>query len=218
MTTGTSTKCIAFAGARRIASGGLEEVALAVKAAFDQDEELFPLVFDAATSLPVELDLRGTAADVVRRLAAASSAMAPDVPNNPESTKNPESTESPKHPARGPGRPRLGVVAREVTLLPRHWDWLNSQPGGASVALRKLVEQARRSAERPDRVRQAKDAAYRFMAAIAGNEQGFEEAARSLFSGDQKGFEARIEAWPQDIRAHLVKLAQGTFEAGPGET
>ena len=86
------------------------------------------------------------------------------------------------------------------------------------MALRKLVEEARRRAERPDRVRQAKDAAYRFMAAMAGNEQGFEEAARSLFSGDRKGFEARIGAWPKDIRAHLVKLVQGAFEAGPGET
>src|ERR1700739_3037247 len=48
-----------------------------------------------------------------------------------------------------PGRPKLGVVAREVTLLPRHWDWLATQPGGGSVALRKLVGEARRGPQSP---------------------------------------------------------------------
>jgi hypothetical protein len=99
------------------------------------------------------------------------------------------------------------VVAREVTLLPRHWEWLNGQPGGASVALRKLVEQARRANGDADRQRAAREAAYHFMSAMAGNLPGFEEAARALFADDRRSFAARIAAWPADIRDHIVKLA-----------
>ena len=110
-------------------------------------------------------------------------------------------------PGRGPGRPKLGVVAREVTLLPRHWDWLARQPGGASVALRKLVELAQRGADAADRVREAQETAYRFMTAMAGNEPGYEEAIRALFAGDMAGFAARIAAWPTEIRDHAMRLA-----------
>ena len=116
-------------------------------------------------------------------------------------------SEPPSDPARGRGRPRLGVVAREVTLLPRHWDWLNSQPGGASVALRKLVEEARRTRGDSDRVRAAQEAAYRFLNAIAGNLPGFEEALRALFAYDRRRFADLIAGWPQDIRDHAIQLA-----------
>ena len=119
----------------------------------------------------------------------------------------------PLQPApRPPGRPKLGVVAREVTLLPRHWDWLNSQPGGASVALRKLVEVARRTNAPADRRRQAQESAYRFMSAMAGNAPGFEEAIRALFAGKPDRFEQMTEAWPPDVRDHARKLAAGAFE------
>ncbi len=119
----------------------------------------------------------------------------------------------PLQPApRPPGRPKLGVVAREVTLLPRHWDWLNSQPGGASVALRKLVEQARRTNAAADRKRQARESAYRFMSAIAGNAPGFEEAIRALFTGKPERFEQMTEAWAPDVRDHARNLAAGAFE------
>ncbi len=114
---------------------------------------------------------------------------------------------APTEPPRGRGRPKLGVVAREVTLLPRHWDWLARQPGGASVALRKLVEAAQRSAGAADRLRAAREAAYRFMTAMAGDLPGYEEAIRALFAGDGAGFAARIADWPADIRDHAAKLA-----------
>lgn len=116
---------------------------------------------------------------------------------------------------RGRGRPKLGVVAREVTLLPRHWDWLASQPGGASVALRKLVEAASRAAEGPDRIRSAREATYRFASAMAGDLAGFEDAMRALFAGDDQAFEARIEAWPADIAAQLRTYAAEAF--GPDQ-
>jgi len=108
---------------------------------------------------------------------------------------------------RGRGRPRLGVIAKEVTLLPRHWDWLNLQPGGASVALRKLVEEARRTSGDHDRVRTAQESAYRFMSAVAGNLPGFEEAARALFAYDRRRFSETIAKWPADVRDYAVRLA-----------
>jgi hypothetical protein len=111
---------------------------------------------------------------------------------------------------RGPGRPKLGVTAREVTLLPRHWDWLAQQSGGASVALRKLVEAAMRDpkAERT----QARDAAYRFASAMGGDEAGFEEAMRALYAGKRKKFRRNLESWPPDVREHLEKMAAPVFE------
>jgi hypothetical protein len=103
-------------------------------------------------------------------------------------------------------------VAREVTLLPRHWDWLATQPGGASVALRKLVEEARRTNRGKDRVRLAKEAAYRFMSTLAGNEPGFEEAVRALFAGSEERFGSLVKNWPVDVANHAKKLAARAFE------
>ena len=104
------------------------------------------------------------------------------------------------------------MVAREVTLLPRHWDWLGTQPGGASVALRKLVEEARRVNADKDRLRQSQEAAYRFMSPMAGHLPGFEEATRALFAPDAARFHALIAPWPNDVREHTTTLAAQVFE------
>ena len=197
-----STRCTAFAGSNCIASGKLGSVALAVKKVVDQGTQEPVLVFDDSTGALIELDLRGTAGDVTRRLEQAAE------PAGAASSVCPALTGA----HRGPGRPRLGVVAREVTLLPRHWDWLASQPGGASVALRKLVEEARRANAGTDRVWLAKEAVYRFMSAIAGNRSGFEEAIRALFAGDATRFAEQMQDWPVDVRQHVQKLAQAAFE------
>ncbi|MBN8829468.1 MAG: DUF2239 family protein [Sphingomonadales bacterium] len=110
----------------------------------------------------------------------------------------------PEDPPRGPGRPRLGVVPREVTLLPRHWDWLGKQRGGASSALRRLVEDAMRA----DGGQAAgRDAAYRFLSAIAGDRENFEEAIRALYADDRARFEALAGGWPVAVRAHAIGLA-----------
>lgn len=175
-----SVSCTAFEGSRRIASGDLRQVVEKAKQVVDREGHGPVLLFDDATSGLIEVDFRGTVAEVLERVGGA---------------------------ARRPGRPKLGVVAREVTLLPRHWDWLNSQPGGASVALRKLVEEARRSHAGRDRVRRAQEAAYRFLSAMAGNEPGFEEAIRALFAGDRARFDRFVEAWPADVRDHAKMLA-----------
>jgi uncharacterized protein len=155
------------------------------------------IIFDDSTGRPVDLDLRGTERDILARLPQ------PALPA--EATAEAAATTEP----RGRGRPKLGVVAREVTLLPRHWEWLNAQPGGASVALRKLVEQARRSSGDADLARMAREAAYHFMSAMAGNLPQFEEAARALFADDRLRMADLIAPWPADIRDHIAKLAFG---------
>jgi hypothetical protein len=193
---------IAFAGDRAIASGDLREVARAAKERFDRRKDAAIQIFDADTSAPVEIDFRGSFSDVLARL--------------PETTRTPAATdEAAPLASRGPGRPKLGVIAREVTLLPRHWDWLAQQSGGASVALRRLVDEARRSHDDRDRIRHAQEAAYRFMSAIAGNRAHYEAAIRALFADEPVRFAALIAEWPADVRKHALKLAERAFKGEP---
>src|SRR5947207_6650678 len=185
-----------FEGQRRLITGPLAEVALAMKRAGRTAAPI--ILFSDATGRSLDLDLRGTDDEIVARLPAA----APAAP----------ALEAPVNEPRGRGRPKLGVVAREVTLLPRHWEWLNAQPGGASVALRKLVDEARRGRGARDRLRAVRDAAYHFMSAMAGNLANFEEASRALFADDRRRFVGLIVDWPVDIKDHIVKLAYSDRE------
>jgi len=198
-------RCTAFEGCRCIASGNLVKVAKKVKAIIDQEDQVSVLIFDDFTSEPIEVDFRGTIEDVLKKLEKPKA--------RAETTTAPLNTD--KSTQRGPGRPKLGVVSREVTLLPRHWAWLNSQPGGASVALRKLVEEARRVNSSRDKVRHSQEVAYKFMSAMAGNLPGFEEATRALFSGDSGRFKSLVASWPVDIRDHAQKLSQAALQNPP---
>jgi len=180
----------AFEGYRRITSGNLDMVKAAVRRVIARGERYPVLCFENETGLQVELDLR-------------------------ENVAPPPETIKPNVPAetvRSAGRPRLGVVAKEVTLLPRHWDWLGHQPGGASAALRRLVDAARNLSTDKDRARQAQEAAYRFLSAMAGNEPGFEEAMRALFARQRDRFEAEIREWPIDVRDHGRQLASPALD------
>lgn len=167
----------AFEGPRQIAAGSLPEVAVAVSRA-----EGAVLVFDDATGAVVDLDLRGSEAEIAARY-------------------------MPVEEPRGRGRPKLGVVAREVTLLPRHWEWLAGQRGGASQALRRLIDEARKGDDGPERRRLASERAYRFMSAMAGDLPGFEEAARALFAGDLARLERQMADWPADIARYVSRAA-----------
>jgi hypothetical protein len=193
---------IAFKGSHRVASGNLLKVARKVKEIIDRDEHASILIFDDFTSDLVEVDFRGTMEDVLKRLEKPTAGVG--------SATTPSNTD--QRSQRRPGRPKLGVVSREVTLLPRHWDWLNSQPGGASVALRKLVEEARRVNSGKDKVRHSQEVAYRFMSTMAGNFPGFEEATRALFAGDPGRFDSLVASWSVDIRDHARKLAEAAFQ------
>lgn len=178
----------AFIGSKRLASGPLDQVAIAAKKALDRGTQQTVLIYNDATGRSIDIDSRGSDAEILARLARPAPPSAP----------------------RGPGRPKLGVVAREVTLLPRHWQWLGSQPGGASVAIRKLVETARRTHQEADQHRQKLEAAYHFMSAMAGNLPNFEEASRALFANDRGVLTELIAHWPVDVRDHAIALAFGS--------
>lgn len=182
--------CTAFEDNRRIVSGSRFEVAVAVRACLAKHPAAAVLIFDDDTGRQIDLDLRGTERDLAARFGGG-----PKINDT----------------GRGPGRPKLGVVAREVTLLPRHWEWLGTQPGGASVALRRLVESARTTHAGPDARRRAQEAADHFMMAMAGNLPHYEEAARALYAGEQERFTNLTAAWPADLCAHARKLAANAF-------
>ncbi len=196
---------IAFAGFTRIARGTLAEVARDIRVFLDtgEAESAAPIaVFDAATSTPVDLDLRGAPEEVAGRAALFEAERRGDSEPTGARRKSP-----------GPGRPRLGVVGREVTLLPRHWDWLNAQPGGASVTLRKLVDAARKEEPGHRQIRRAQDVTHRFIYAMAGDLPGFEEVARALYAWDLPRFEGLMGSWPPDVREHALELVlQGVEE------
>ena len=184
-----SSRLVAFDGAQRIASGSRQELALKVSAYLRTRPQTQPLLFDLDSGRQVDIDLRASEG-------TSLAAPAPDAARA------------------GKGRPKLGVVAKEVTLLPRHWDWLARQPGGASVTLRKLVERASKDPA-PAEVQQARaTAAYHFMHAMAGNLPGFEEASRLLFAANIEGLGAAVAAWPGDIAAQVLAFANGEAAVG----
>lgn len=199
----TPTTCTAFLSKQRIAGGTIPEVAAIVKNVIGDDANTPVVIFNDITSAVIEVDFRGSVQDVLQRIEQTTAQ--PDVNRS-------EANEDATIP-RGRGRPKLGVVSREVTLLPRHWDWLNSQPGGASVALRKLVEEARRVNGQHDAIRQAQNAAYRFMSTMASDQPEFEEAMRAFFASDFAQFSKLITDWPVDVRAHILKLSEGIFQS-----
>lgn len=178
--------CTAFAGETLIASGPLKTMLPVVKAWFDRDASALFLIFEDQSGCQVDFDLRGAVDDVVARALPAP-------------------------PRTGPGRPRLGVVSREVSLLPRHWDWLELQPNGASAALRRLVDEARKRDPGKERARLATEATGRILSAMAGNFPGYEEASRALYAAERARFDELILDWPRDIRAYLQRRAEDAF-------
>jgi hypothetical protein len=182
-----TTTHVAFVGARRVASGSVRGVLEALKHRFDAKGSEQVLVFEIETGAQVEFDLRGSLDEVFEREA----------------------------PTRivGPGRPKLGVTSREVSLLPRHWEWLEAQPNGMSAALRRLVEGATKAAPGKERARRIRAALSRFLSAMAGNRPNYEEACRALFAGDIARFEELVARWPKDIREHVAARAREAARA-----
>jgi hypothetical protein len=189
----------AFAGDELIASGELETVLVQTRRRLDRGDDPVVLVFEDQSGTQIDFDLRGTPEEVLERLGAH-----PLFASRPAQVR----------PRTGPGRPRLGVVSREVSLLPRHWQWLERQPQGASAALRRLVDGARRNEPDAGRARAAREAAGRFMTAMAGDRPGFEEALRALYAGDRKRLEGCVEGWPPDVRRHVGRLVEEAERLG----
>jgi uncharacterized protein len=180
----STKKYTAFVGERLVASGSLEELLPKLKATFDRNHSTLFLIFDDETGAQVDFDLRGTIAEVLAR-----------------HCQNPPQT--------GPGRPRLGVTSREITLLPRHWEWLAQQPSGASAAIRRLIDAARKREPAEMRRQQALQATERFLFAMAGNLPDYEEATRALFRSESQRFAELISPWPKDVRDYALRLSQG---------
>lgn len=183
------TTYTAFAGTKRIAAGDLRTVLVECKRRVDADDDAALLVFDDATGRQADFNFHGTVDEMLER-------------------------ELPATPRTGPGRPKLGVVSREVSLLPRHWEWLEEQPSGISGALRRLVEEAMKRAPDQARARRATDAAAHFMTTMAGNLPGFEEALRALYRKEGARFTELVRKWPRDIREHVEKLAADAMPKG----
>ncbi len=181
----------AFIGDKILAQGELAKVALKVKRKLREDSSSSILIFSDSTGKEMDFDLRGSESDVLQRLQVYIS--------------------QPEPANMGPGRPKLGVISREISLLPRHWEWLSTQSGGASATLRRLVDEARKQSSSKELVKQSQERAYKFMAAIAGNLPHYEEALRALFSGNKKRFEAQIKDWPKDIKQHSIDMAGAGF-------
>jgi hypothetical protein len=186
-----TTQIIAFDGDHCIASGNIVDVAAQVKQTLSAQPQSQVLLFDLESSRHVEIDFRGSVADVTARL---------------------KTSLSPESAPRGPGRPKLGVVAREVTLLPRHWEWLAAQPGGASVTLRKLIEDTRRKTSAKDDARERQESVHRFLSAMAGDKPHYEDVLRALYASDGARFHALIADWPLDVRRHVERLASDLFD------
>ena len=182
---------IAFVDARCLASGPLSELLARTKAWVDREEHGRLLIFDDETGRQVDFDFTGTLVEVLDRAAPAA-------------------------PSGKPGRPRLGVTGREVSLLPRHWEWLEAQPSGISAALRRLVDEARKHEPGKQRARALREAASRFLTAMAGDLPGYEEACRALFAGEEQRFHRLVRAWPADIRKHATRWLReaGQLERG----
>lgn len=184
---------VAFEGAKLLFKGSLSEVVLKIKKKIGKADNSEILIFSNATGKTMDFNFQGSEKDVQKRLEIFSS-------------------EEEIKPASGPGRPKLGVVSREVSLLPRHWEWLATQSGGASVTLRKLVEEAKKKESVSlQTIKQAQERTYKFMSTMAGDLPGFEEASRALFKKDVDKFLKEIESWPKDIQSHLKDLAESVF-------
>ncbi|WP_413290270.1 DUF2239 family protein [Bdellovibrio sp. HCB337] len=184
----------AFEGEKLLKQGALDEVVLAVKKRLKSHPDASILVFSDLTGKEMDFDLSGSEKEVLQRLQIY---LSPD-----EKTKA----------TAGPGRPKLGVVAREVSLLPRHWEWLSTQSGGASATLRRLIDDAKKQTSGREILKQAQERTYKFMATMAGNLPHYEEALRALYAKDSKKFKEQIAKWPTDIREHTKKMAEEVFE------
>lgn len=182
-----SPRYVAFAGPRLIAEGGVSDVLPVLKRRADRAPSNLTLVFDARTGRQVDFDLSGTLDDVLARVQGEE--------------------------RRGPGRPKLGVISREVALLPRHWEWLEDQPNGISAAMRRIVEEAMKQAPGRERARRIRASLSNLLTALAGDRPNYEEATRALFADDVERFEQLVARWPRDLRDYAVREMREAHEA-----
>ena len=185
----------AFGNEKLIAHGSLDEVVLKIKRWHDKNSTGSLLVFNDFTGKTMEFDLRGSEKEVLQKIEMF-------IPQDTAAVSV------------GPGRPKLGVVTREVSLLPQHWEWLASQPEGASAALRKLVEGAKKNLVMKESVKQVQERVYKIMSILAGDLPQYEEALRSLYRRNAENFKQHTAIWSPDIKEYVMKIAEPVFSEG----
>lgn len=190
----TTLSYTAFEDTKLIICGSLDEVALKIKKRLKLKPSASILIFSDSTGKEMDLDLRGSEAEILDRLKVF---ITTSMHEQPVST--------------GPGRPKLGVVPREVSLLPRHWEWLATQSGGASSTLRRLVDEARKNSSAKEQTKESQERTHKFMTALAGDLKNYEEALRALYAKDKKAFFSFIKEWPDDIKEYIKKLSTETW-------
>ncbi len=185
----------AFEGSQVLISGRLDEVALKVRRRLTTHPAASILIFSDVTGKQMDLDLRGSESEMMERLRVF-------ITTEEKQGSLPQ----------GPGRPKLGVLPREVSLMPRHWEWLATQSGGASATLRRLVEEASKNHSPKELIKMAQERTHAFMTALAGNLSHYEEALRALYAKEKQTFQSLIRPWPEDIRTYVKKLAKPVWE------
>lgn len=176
-----------------LSQGSLNEVAIAVKKRLRIQSDARILIFSDSTGRQVDLDFSGTEKDTLERLKIY-------IPKTAS-------------PHTGAGRPKLGVIPREISLLPHHWEWLLNQEGGASSAIRRLIDEKNKPALlAKDKIKQAQEVTYKFLSAIAGDLPHFEDVIRFLYRKDKKKFENLMSDWPKDIVKYSTALANQAFD------
>ncbi|WP_340608234.1 DUF2239 family protein [Xenorhabdus bharatensis] len=186
----------AFFQNKRVAFGTLAELIEQLQSSSYPSGQF--LIFNDLNGKQLDLDIRGTAGEIYQRTIACYPELTPLTIDSSIDLGN---------SIKGRGRPKLGVVSKEVTLLPRHWEWLSQQSGGASATLRRLVEKARKENRDEDDKRLRHERAYLFMSAIAGDLPEYESALRALFAGNETELKQCIKSWPEDLRHYIKKLA-----------
>lgn len=183
----------AFEGKNLYVRGSLIEVALKVKERLGSLSNSSILIFSDSSGKTMDLNFQGSEQELVKRLSVFVS------------------EETPKD-LNGPGRPKLGVISREVSLLPRHWEWLASQSGGASATLRRLIEVEVKTTSTNPSPKLVQERTYKVMNVMAGDLRGYEEALRALYKRDEKAFLKEIAQWPSDVRDYVTELGQPAFD------
>ena len=183
----------AFEDHKILSQGFLEDVVLKVKKRLEKSPESQIVIYSDATGKSMDFNFQGSEKEVLKRL---------EVYTTPENTTEASS---------GPGRPKLGVISREVSLLPKHWEWLATQSGGASNTLRKLVEENMKKTSGVLTVKTAQERTYKFMSVEAGDLENYEEALRALYRKDKERFTSEIKTWPRDVQKHILELAKPVF-------
>lgn len=188
------TTFTAFDAHSLIAYGDLAEVVLKIKGSIGKASISTILIFSDITGKTIDFNFHGSKQEILKRLEVYTSVQDAE-------------------PSSGPGRPKLGVVSREVSLLPRHWEWLATQRGGASATIRTLIEDTMKKASAGQSAKQIQDRVYQIMSVLAGDLSDYEEALRAMYKKDKKSFLGYIEGWPKDVQNYLVKSSKEIFEA-----